>query len=80
MDKNQDSNEKNGPNQGGKHNGKLKQGNQKDGGKEMIHDPYKSHLCWRIQDGEDFSKIFYRNQRKSPKMKEGKMICMKLFH
>jgi hypothetical protein len=74
-----ESTEKNGPYLGGKNNGKLEQGLQKDGGKEMIHDPDKSHLHWRIQDGEDFSKIFYNNQRKCPKTKEGKTICMKLF-
>jgi hypothetical protein len=74
--------EKNGLNHGGKPGGKCKPGVQKEFQKEIITDPNKSHLCWCIQDvqdGEDFSKIFYSNQRKCPKTKDGKTICMKLF-
>lgn len=47
--------------------------------KETITDPDKSHLRWRIKEGENFAQIFYANQRKCPKTKDGKTICMKLF-
>jgi len=57
IEKISDSSDKNGFNQGSKHNGKFKQGIQEDGAKEPIHDPDKSQLRWCIQDGEDFSKI-----------------------
>ncbi len=32
--------------------------------KEIITDPDKSHLRWRIKEGENFAQIFYANQRK----------------
>jgi hypothetical protein len=66
-------------NKEGKQGGKFKPGFQKEFNKELITDSDKSHLRWRIQDGEDFAKIFYSNQRKCPKTKDGKTICMKLF-
>jgi len=47
--------------------------------KEIITDPDKSHLRWRIKKGENFTQVLYANQKKCPKMKDGKTICMKLF-
>ena len=46
--------------------------------KDIITDNDLKHAEWRLQDGEDFSKRFYLNQKKCPKTKDGKLICMKL--
>jgi hypothetical protein len=47
--------------------------------KDIITDNDPKHAHWRLQDGENFSKLFYFNQKKCPKTKDGKIICMKLF-
>jgi hypothetical protein len=47
--------------------------------KVIIMDNNPSHAAWRLQDGENFSKLFYFNQKKCPKATDGKQICMKLF-
>jgi hypothetical protein len=47
--------------------------------KDIITDNDPKHAHWHLQDGENFSKRFYFNQKKCPKTKDGKLICMKLF-
>jgi hypothetical protein len=47
--------------------------------KDIIVDNDPNHAPWRLQDGENFSKLFYFNQKKCPKSADGKQICMKLF-
>ncbi len=47
--------------------------------KEIVSDNDPSHIHWRLQEGENFSKKFYFNQKKCPKTKDGKQICIKLF-
>jgi hypothetical protein len=47
--------------------------------KDIVTDNDPKHAHWHLQDGENFSKIFYCNQKKCPKTKDGKLICMKLF-
>ncbi len=47
--------------------------------KDIIVDNDPNHTPWRLQDGENFSKLFYFNQKKCPKTADGKQICMKLF-
>jgi len=47
--------------------------------KDIITDNDPKHVNWRLQDGENFSQRFYLNQKKCPKTKDGKTICMKLF-
>lgn len=55
--------------------GKFKQRPPRDGTKETISDPDKlAHPRWR-----GFLQDIYSNQRKFPKTKDGKTICMKLF-
>jgi len=46
--------------------------------KDIITDPDRSHLRWRIKEGENFTQVFYANQKKCPKTTDGKTICMKL--
>jgi hypothetical protein len=60
-------------------NQRLDQKKDKNLQKEIVVDNQKSHLRWRVKEGENYSNIFYRNQKKCPKTKEGKQICMKLF-
>jgi hypothetical protein len=48
-------------------------------GKDITTDPDKTHLRWRIKEGENFAQIFSANQKKCPKTTDGKTICMKLF-
>jgi hypothetical protein len=48
-------------------------------GKDIITNPDKSHLRWRIREGENFAQIFHANQKKCPKTTDGKTICMKFF-
>jgi hypothetical protein len=47
--------------------------------KEIKVNNEKSHLRWRVKEGENYSNTFYKNQKKCPKTKDGKQICMKLF-
>ncbi len=70
----------------GKSNGGNKQ-NSKQGGShdlnkgepEIISDNDKNHLSWHIKQGEDFSKLFYKNQWQWPKTHDGKSNCMTFF-
>jgi hypothetical protein len=65
---------------GGKNLGK--QGSNQDSNKgkqEIIYDNDKNHANWHVKQGEDFSKVFYKNQRQCPKTLDGKPICMKFF-
>jgi hypothetical protein len=48
---------------GGKNLGK--QGSNQDSNKgkqEIIYDNDKNHANWHVKQGEDFSKVFYKNQ------------------
>jgi hypothetical protein len=47
--------------------------------KEIVVDNDKTHLRWRVKEGENYSNTFYKNKKKCPKTKEGKQVCMKLF-
>jgi hypothetical protein len=72
-----------------KSNGKDKDGRKLKGDKDnknkfkswkhIVMDNNTKHAHWRLQDGEHYSKLFYFNQKKCPKTKEGKLLCMKLF-
>jgi hypothetical protein len=42
-------------------------------------DQDKNHFRWRVRENENFHSIFYSNQKKCPKTKEGKFICMNFF-
>jgi hypothetical protein len=65
---------------GGKHNGRQGQGNEYHHFKpDIITDNDKNHTNWRIKEGEDFAKTFYKNQKQCPKTQDGKPICMKFF-
>jgi hypothetical protein len=46
---------------------------------EIISDTDKNHASWRVKQGQDFLKVFYKNQRQCPKTHDGKPICMKFF-
>jgi hypothetical protein len=37
------------------------------------------HNQWHLKEGEHFSDLFWSNQEKCPKTKEGSLICMKFF-
>lgn len=58
---------------------KNKYKDKKNEDKEVITDDNKAHQKWRVRDGESFSKVFYFNQKKCPKNKDGKLLCMKFF-
>ncbi len=67
---------------GGKFKGnedKNKNKDKKNDDKVIIHDDNKAHQKWRICDGENFSQVFYFNQKKCPRDKDGKLLCMKFF-
>jgi hypothetical protein len=32
-----------------------------------------------VKQGEEFAKVFYKNQKQCPKTSDGKQICMKYF-
>jgi hypothetical protein len=70
--KNGKSNGKNGKNGGGNYDGKHKDKDQ-----EVLYNPDKSNPHWRLQEGENFSKIFYNHQKDCPKTSNNKLICMK---
>ena len=76
-DKNNGKNSKFNGGQNGHQNGGNHDGKNKD--QEVIHNQDKANPHWRLQDGENFSKIFYHKQKECPKMSEGKLICMKFF-
>jgi hypothetical protein len=65
---------------GGKLQGKQGNGPDPNKGKaDMITDNNKNHANWKVKQGEDFAKVFYRHQRQCPKTHDGKSICMKFF-
>jgi hypothetical protein len=67
---------------GGKYQGKQGSGGEnKGGGKpDIITDNDKNHSQWCVKQGEDFAKVFYKNQRhQCPKTHDGKTIGMKFF-
>jgi hypothetical protein len=73
-------------NKDGKHNGSGKFNERQNQGFEnnrskpdLVSDNDKNHSKWRIKEGEDFAKTFYKNQRRCPKTSNGKSICMKFF-
>jgi hypothetical protein len=45
---------------------------------DLVYDSDKNHSQWRIKEGENFSKLFYTNQKECPKTSDGKLICMKI--
>jgi len=65
-------------NGGGNGNGN---GNNSDNKKnqEVRYNSDKSNPHWRLQEGENFSKVFYDKQKECPKTVDGKLICMKFF-
>jgi hypothetical protein len=56
-------------------------GNNQDGKKnqDLLYNSDKSNPQWRLQEGENFSKVFYNKQKECPKTANGKLICMKFF-
>ncbi len=58
---------------------KNKYKDKKNEDKEVITDDNKAHQKWRVRNGESFSKVFYFNQKKCPKNKDGELLCMKFF-
>jgi hypothetical protein len=56
-------------------------GNNHDGKKnqDLLYNSDKSNPPWRLQEGENFSKVFYKKQKECPKTGDGKLICMKFF-
>jgi hypothetical protein len=65
---------------GGKFQGQQGNGYDPSKGKpEIIADNDKNHASWHVKQGEDFTKVFYKNQKLYPKTQEGKAICMKFF-
>ncbi len=65
---------------GGKFQGKYGYGQDPHKGKqEIITDNDKNHATWHVKWGEDFAKVFYKNQKLCPKTHDGKTICMKYF-
>jgi len=71
LEKNSDKDNKgkNGRQNGGG-NGNNQDGNQKH--QDMLYNSDKSNLQWRLQEGENFSKVFYVKQKECPKT-----ACMK---
>jgi hypothetical protein len=76
LEKNSDKDDKgkNGRRNGGG-NGNNQDGNQKH--QDMLYNSNKSNPQWRLQEGENFSKVFYVKQKECPKTADGKLICMK---
>jgi len=61
---------------------------KKDGGKtpgkgkpdddsKTVYNNDKNHKRWRLQDGRQYSKVFFPFQKNCPKTKDGKQMCMK---
>ncbi len=44
--------------------------------KDIITDDDKNHKKWRVKPSEIFTKVFYFNQKKYPKNKDGKLLCV----
>jgi hypothetical protein len=47
------------------------------GKQDVVYNSDKSHPHWRLRDGENFTKVFYSQGKECPKMKDGKITCMK---
>jgi hypothetical protein len=67
-----------------KRNGKTNgngNGNNQDNKKnqEVLYNSDKSNPQWRLQEGENFSKVFYNKQKECPKTSDRILICMKFF-
>jgi hypothetical protein len=72
--------EKEGKFQGGyKQQGKLGNSLETNKHKEIVTDNDKNHSHLRLHDGENFAKVFYKNQRQCPRTQDNKQICMKFF-
>jgi hypothetical protein len=67
---------------------KLDKDDKKDGGKtpgkgkpdddsKTVYNNDKNHKRWRLQDGRQYSKVFFPFQKNCPKTKDGKQMCMK---
>jgi len=67
------------PGGGGKLVKKIPGGNPDKDKQELIYDNDKNHQHWKVKENENFSKIFYSNQKECPKTDTGKLICMKFF-
>jgi hypothetical protein len=67
-------------NPGGRLQGRQGNGHDLHKGKpDLITDNDKNHSNWRVKQGEDFAKAFYKNQCQCPKTHDGKSICMNFF-
>ena len=72
-----DNNKNNG---GSGKNGKFNNGESlKNKDKEMVTNSNKNQSHWKIKESENFSKVFYKNQKQCPKTSDGQYICMKYF-
>jgi hypothetical protein len=62
-------------------NGKKFPGSNQDNKdkQDLIYDNDKSHSQWKLKDNENFSKVFYAQQKECPKSAKGRLICMKFF-
>ncbi len=69
-DKDPDKNDDNGYG-----NGKLK--NKQNDDQKPVYNNNKNQKCWRLQDGREYSRIFFPFQKSCSKTKEGKQMCMK---
>jgi len=78
LEKNADKDDKG---KNGKYNGgygkNQGEGKNKNQVKDVICNSDKSNPHWRLQDGANFSKVFYNRQKECPKTSDGKLICMK---
>ncbi len=63
---------------GGK-NGKGRKSDDKDGNKNKKSRITDDHSTWHIQEGDDFSSLFYANKNQCPMTEDGTLICMKFF-
>ncbi len=62
-----------------KNGGKFNLLQDKKDRKDLVTNNEKAYLKWRIKDGENYTNLFYKNQRKCPRNQDGKHICMKFF-
>jgi hypothetical protein len=59
----------------GKGNGKFK--NKQNEDQKPVYNNNKNHKKWQLQDGKEYSKIFFPHQKHCPKTTDGKQMCMK---
>jgi hypothetical protein len=64
---------------GGKQQGRWSNRSDATKTKDIVTDSDKNHSHWRLRDGENFAKVFYKNQRQCPRTSDNKQICMKYF-